>query len=178
MFVLTALRYNNYFHFCHSVVPLVHISVSEDTIVEGESTNVTVSYTGSLHSDITIEVNITTKPGSAQGWLSLRLLLSCVYTLMDFCFFIKAGDDYDIVGIPSSQSVYLTSSNSQSAFTVRATDDVIVEDYEESFTISISVYEANIPVEITTSEVDIIIRDNEGKFYVQSIIYGIQYSKM
>ena len=72
LFVLTALSMHdiiNCFHFYHSVVLLVHISVSEATIVEGESTNVTVSYTGNLHSEITLEVNITT---SARGRLSSR----------------------------------------------------------------------------------------------------------
>lgn len=84
---------------------------------------------------------------------------------MNFCFFVKAGDDYDVMGIPSSHSIHLNSSNSQSVFTVRAIDDMIVEDYEESFTISIS---ASIQTEITTWEVYITIRDNEGEFYEQS----------
>ena len=96
---------------------------------------------------------------------------------MHFCFFIKAGDDYDIVGVPLSHTLHLTSSNSQSTFTVRAVDDMIVEDYEESFTISISLYEANVQTEIGTSEVDITIQDNEGEVYMQNN-YGILYTEI
>ena len=53
--------------FHNSVALLVYINASDDTIVEGESTKVTVTYTGNLHSEITVKVDITITPGSALG---------------------------------------------------------------------------------------------------------------
>ena len=43
---------------------------------------------------------------------------------------------------------------------------MILEDFEEYFTISISLDNANLLADIETTQVEITIRDNEGKFYM------------
>ena len=77
----------------------------------------------------------------------------------------QADEDYD-TGIPSPHSVSLTNSTSQHTFVVSATNDNMLEDYEESFTISISLDNPNVLVSIDTSVVPITILDDEGKFQV------------
>ena len=62
--------------------------------------------------------------------------------------------------IPSS--VNLTKSSSQQNFIVNAKNYIILEDYEEYFTISISLDNLNVLASIDTSAVVVTIRDNEG----------------
>ena len=81
-------------------------------------------------------------------------------TLHNKISYIKDGDDY-VVGYPPS-SVILNGTTHNGTFLVNATDDAILEDYEEDFIISISLDNPNVLTDIDTSEIEITILDNEG----------------
>ena len=73
----------------------------------------------------------------------------------------KEGDDY-VVGLQLPHSVNLTDLTPQTSFFVYSINDAILEDYEENFTISISLDNPNFLALIDTSKVEIKILDNEG----------------
>ena len=55
---------------CHiSTALTVSVDVQSNTIIEGDSTSLEVSYTGILHPQSAVTVIITTTPGSASGQL-------------------------------------------------------------------------------------------------------------
>ena len=76
---------------------------------------------------------------------------------------IKDGDDY-VVGLQLPHSVSLTDLTPQTSFFVYSINDAILEDYEEDFTISISLDNPNVLADIDTSEIEITILDNEGYY--------------
>ena len=64
MYVLYILCSNTY-HNTISTALTVSAGVQSNTIIEGTSTFLTVSYTGTLHPQSAVAVIITTTPGSA-----------------------------------------------------------------------------------------------------------------
>ena len=50
-----------------SAVVTVSVEVLDNTILEGDSTFLTVTYTGTLHPQSAVHVIITSTPGSASG---------------------------------------------------------------------------------------------------------------
>ena len=82
---------------------------------------------------------------------------------------IKDGDDY-VVGLQLPHSLNLTDLTPQTSFFVYSINDAILEDYEEDFTISISLDNPNVLADIDTSKIEITILDNEG--YYTLIIFA------
>ena len=68
------------------------------------------------------------------------------------------------MGLQLPHSVNLTDLTPQTSFFVYSINDAILEDYEENFTISISLDNSNLLAHIDNiiSEVEIKILDNEG----------------
>ena len=64
--------------------------------------------------------------------------------------------------------IELNSTTQQVQFLVWATDDFILEDKQESFTIAISLLYSSVPAAIQSgiSPIDIAIMDNEGLFHL------------
>ena len=67
--------------------------------------------------------------------------------------------------IASVHLVQLNHSNPQFNFIVTAINDNILEDYEESFHISISIENPSVVTVINTTELEIIIKDNDGNLH-------------
>ena len=84
---------------------------------------------------------------------------------------IKEGDDY-VVGLQLPHSVNLTDLTPQTSFFVYSINDAILEDYEEDFTISISLDNSNLLAHIDTSEIEITILDNEGWYIILYLYFA------
>ena len=87
-------------------------------------------------------------------------LISILHALL----FIKDGDDY-IVEIPSPHTINLTDFTPQINFFVHTINDTILEDFEEDFTISISLDNPNVLVDTFIPEIEMKILDDEGWYY-------------
>ena len=64
--------------------------------------------------------------------------------------------------------ITLTNSNSQSEFVVTAIDDIVLEDFEESLAISISLASPNVLAVVDRPTVVVTIQDNESQLQVES----------
>ena len=61
------------------------------------------------------------------------------------------------------QVVILSHANLQRNFIITAINDMILENYEESFTFSLSLESPSVLASLDTTELEINILDNEGK---------------
>jgi hypothetical protein len=130
-------------HIINNDILTVNMAISSNSLMEGATATLSVSYTGILHQHSTVICSITTTPSpssSEDGAIALQ--------------------DYSI---STPHTFTLTSVKQQEDFIVQAIDDNIFEDRFECFTISISLDNLNIMaiLEEGQRQSEVTIEDNE-----------------
>ena len=137
---------------------LVLLESSLTTISEGGYVTFHLNYSGIIHQKSTVYVAVSTSSGSAIGESTQQLHTT------NLCLSPPLADaDYE-VPMGNEFLVALNDTHKEMNFTVLATDDMILEDFEEMFGIAISLHNPSILAVIKDNQLsyNITILDNEG----------------